>query len=43
MAYLLLAAVRHFAVHLSSGGIIGVDVTPTRHELPSDVVLQNQV
>lgn len=42
MSHLLLAAVRHFAVDLSGGRVVGVDVTPTRDELPSDVVLQNQ-
>lgn len=43
MAYLILAAVWHFAVHLSGGGVVGVDVTLARHKLPSDEVLQNQM
>lgn len=43
MAHLLLPAVRYFAVHLSCGGIVGVNVTLTWHELPPDEVLQNQV
>lgn len=43
MAYLILAAVWHFAVHLSSGGVVGVDVTLAGHKRPSDEVLQNQV
>lgn len=43
MAYLILAAVRHFAVHLSGGGVVGVDVTLAGHKRPSDEVLQNQV
>lgn len=43
MAHLVLAAVGYFAVHLPGGWIVGVDVTLTRHKLPPDVVLQNQV
>lgn len=41
-SHLLRSAVRHFAVHLSGGRVVRVDVSPTRDELPSDVVLQNQ-
>lgn len=43
MAYLILAAVRHLAVHLAGGGVVGVDVAPAGHKRPSDEVLQNQV
>lgn len=42
MSHLLLTTVRHFAVHLSGGGVVGVNVTPARHKLPADEVLQNQ-
>lgn len=43
VTHLLRAAVGDPAVHLSCGWIVGVNVAPTRQELPPDVVLQDQV
>lgn len=41
--HLLPAAVGYFAVNLSGGRVVRVDVAPTGDEFPPDEVLQEQV